>query len=140
MAQVIVPDASVILKWVLNSSDEGDRDNAILLLNLWLDGNIEIVLPKLWSFEVGNVLMLNHHDIAEEVMEVFIGYGFSEFDMTYELCKETLGLMKKYNVTFYDAVYHAVAILKNGLLVTADDTYYRKVRESGNIIRLRDWK
>ncbi len=33
MAQVVIPDASVILKWVLNSSDDGDRDNALLLLD-----------------------------------------------------------------------------------------------------------
>jgi predicted nucleic acid-binding protein len=140
MPQLIVPDASVVLKWALNSADEIDRDNAILLLNEWIDNKVEIALPKLWSFEVGNVLMLKNPDIAQEVMEIFIGYRFNEFDMTLELCKETLGLMKKYNVTFYDAVYHAVAILKKGLLITADDAYYRKVIGAENIIRLKDWK
>jgi len=27
-------------------------------------------------------------------------------------------------VTFYDAIYHAVALLENGVMVTADKTFY----------------
>jgi len=100
MAEIIVPDASVLLKWAFNSPDEGDRDNAIVLLNEWIDGRVEITLPKLWSFEVGNVVMLKNPDMAQEIMEIFIGYGFTEFDMTHDLCKETLKLMKKISCHF----------------------------------------
>ncbi len=140
MTETIVPDASVLLKWAFNSPDEGDRDNAILLLNAWIDGKVEIVLPKLWSFEVGNVVMLKNPNMAQEIMEIFIGYSFTELDMTQELCRETLGLMRKYHVSFYDAVYHAVAILKKGILLTADEAYCRNIRGIKNVVRLKDWK
>jgi len=139
MIEIIVPDASVLLKWAFRSPDESDKDNAIALLNAWLDGKVDIILPKLWSFEVGNVLMLKNIDIAIEIMEIFMGYNFMEYDMTIELCKETFKLMQKYKVTFYDAVYHAVAILQKGILLTADESYWKKVRDAKHIVRLKDW-
>ena len=139
MIEIIVPDASVLLKWAFRSPDESDKDNAIAFLNAWLDGKVDIILPKLWSFEVGNVLMLKNIDMAIEIMEIFMGYNFMEYDMTIELCKETFKLMQKYKVTFYDAVYHAVAILHKGILLTADESYWKKVRDAKHIVRLKDW-
>jgi predicted nucleic acid-binding protein len=139
MTEVIVPDASVILKWAFRSPDEHDSDKALLFLNAWIDGKVDIILPKLWSFEVGNVLMLKKAEFALEIMEIFLGYNFAELDMTYELCKETFNIMKKHKVTFYDAVYHAVAIIKRGKLLTADESYYRKVNAMSDVIRLKDW-
>jgi len=139
MMEIIVPDASVLLKWAFHSIEERDRDCAIVLLHEWIDGKVEIILPKLWSFEVGNVLMLKKPDIAPEIMEIFIGYSFMESDMSIELCKETFKLMQKYHVTFYDAVYHALAILHKGILLTADESYCKKVRDAKHVVRLKDW-
>ena len=140
MAETVVPDASVLLKWAFQSSDEPDSDRAMALLHTWMDGRVEIVLPKLWCFEVGNVLMMKMPDLAPQLMEIFIGYRFREMDTTAELCKETLRLMKKFRVTFYDAVYHAVAGMNEGILLTADESYWKKTRDEKNVKRLRDWK
>ena len=46
---------------------------------------------------------------------------------------------KAYKVTFYDAAYHAVAILRSGTMVTADDTYVRKTFKAGSVDRLSNW-
>ncbi len=140
MIDIVVPDASVLLKWAFTSPDESDRDNALAFLNMWKDGVVEIILPKLWSFEVGNVLMLKKPELAPEIMDIFIGYDFVEYDMTSELSRETFKLMRKYKVTFYDAVYHAVAILKKGLLLTADESYRKKVGDLANVRNLKDWR
>jgi hypothetical protein len=35
---IIVPDASVILKWAFHSPDEQSRDKALDILNFWLAG------------------------------------------------------------------------------------------------------
>ena len=43
-------------------------------------------------------------------------------------------------MTFYDAVYHAVALLLKGVLVTADEAYFRKARKKGRVVMLRDWR
>ena len=139
MTEIIVPDASVILKWAFHSPEESDRDSALALLHAWIEGKVHIVLPTLWSFEVGNVLMLKKPDTAPEIMEIFIGYNFMESDMSIVLCKETFKLMQKYHVTFYDAVYHALAIENKGILLTADETYCKKVRDAKHVVRLRDW-
>jgi hypothetical protein len=41
--------------------------------------------------------------------------------------------MKKHSVTFYDAIYHAIALTQKGLPVTADEAYYRKVKRIAHI-------
>lgn len=139
MKEIIVPDASVVLKWAFDTPDEIDTDKAVSFLNAWIDGKCEIVLPKLWSYEVGNVLMMKMPEQAHEVMEIFLGYDFTEYDMSLELCKETFKLMQRFSVTFYDAVYHAVAFLQKGKLLTADESYCKKVRDTKYVLSLRDW-
>lgn len=139
MSEIIVPDASVLLKWAFDSPDEGDRDNALNFLEAWLEERVEIILPKLWFFEVSNVIMLKKPELSMELMEIFIGYNLSEYETTLELCEEAFKLMRRYGVTFYDAVYHAVAMLKKGVLLTADDAYFKKVSGMPNIVRLKDW-
>jgi predicted nucleic acid-binding protein len=136
---VVVPDASVLLKWAYQSPDESDSDKALAFLQAWIDGSVEMYLPKLWSYEVGNVLMTKTPDLANEIMEIFLGYRFSEVDMSTDICRKTFALMSRYRVTFYDAVYHAVAETKKGVLLTADEIYWRKVRNEKNVTRLRDW-
>lgn len=140
MPEIVVPDVSVLLKWAFNSPDETDRDKALSFLNAWLDGRVQIILPKLWVFEVGNVLMLKNSELSSEIIDIFIGYNFLECETTLELCRETFKLMGKYGVTFYDAVYHAVAILKKGILLTADEAYCKRVSGMTNVVRLTDWR
>jgi predicted nucleic acid-binding protein len=139
MKEIIVPDASVLLKWAFDSPDESDKEKAVSFLKTWIDGKCEIILPKLWSFEVGNVLMMKMPEQAHEIMEIFLGYDFMECNMSLELCKETFHLMRKHTVTFYDAVYHAVALLQKGRLLTADEAYCKKVRDTKHVMSLRDW-
>jgi predicted nucleic acid-binding protein len=135
---VLVPDASVLLKWVLESHDERDRDRALELREFWLSGYCEIVLPSLWFFEVGNILGLKQPRLASQLIQVLIEYRFEEapFETIYVRAFE---LMKKYKVTFYDASYHAVAITRHGTLITADNTYHRKTARSGCVEMLADW-
>jgi predicted nucleic acid-binding protein len=139
MKEIIVPDASVVLKWAFDAPDERDKEKALSLLNAWIDGKCEIVLPKLWSYEVGNVLMMKIPEQAHEVMEIFLGYDFTEYEMSLELCKETYKLMQRFNITFYDAVYQAVAFLQKGKLLTADESYRKKVGDIKYVMSLRDW-
>lgn len=134
-----MPDASVLLKWGLDTLEEDDREQAALLQNHWLDGRIDILLPHIWVFEVGNVLALEKPAQAEELMDIFLGYRFPEMETTPELYRATFRLMKACQVTFYDAVYHAVALLRKGVLVTADESYLRKAGSKGRVVLLRDW-
>ncbi len=138
---VIVPDASVMLKWAFNPMPgEQDGAKAETLLEGWVAGKYDILLPGLWVFEVANVLGLKVPDMASALMEIFIDYRFSTVEITQPLCIKAFDIMKQCGVTFYDAVYHAVAIKQKGLLVTADEAYYRKAKGLGHITLLRDFR
>jgi predicted nucleic acid-binding protein len=137
-SNLYVPDASVILKWVLNTPDEADRDTALMLLNSWVAGECEFVLPSLWLYEVGNIIGRNIPDKATDVMELLIDYRVTEAPVTAEISKRTLAIMADCGVTFYDAVYHAIALERRGTLVTADAAYLKKAGKLGHAVLLAD--
>ena len=62
--KIIVPDASVLLKWGLDTLEEDDLEQAALLQEEWLDGRVDLLLPRIWAFEVGNVLALKKPALA----------------------------------------------------------------------------
>ncbi len=135
---VIVPDTSVLLKWVLESSDEEDRDRALEIRNSWLAGRCTIILPSLWFFEVGNILGKKQPGLSVEFMKILTGYGFEE-ERPAAIYEKSLELMKKFKVTFYDAAFHATAMNHTGTMVTSDETYYRKTSREGHVEVLANW-
>ena len=140
ISSVLVVDASVILKFAFRSAPgEHDTVKAEALLKGWLKGDYEIILPKLWSFEVGNVLGMKNPRLASEIMELLLEYRFSEVEMSPEICSRTFDIMEKFKTTFYDSVYHAISILNAAIFVTADSEYFKKVHRIGKIMLLKDF-
>jgi predicted nucleic acid-binding protein len=135
-----IPDASVILKWVFNPPQEADADAALLLLNSWTNGECELVLPSLWIYEVGNIIGRNIPDKAAEFMKMLIEYRMEEAPVTVLIAQHALSIMADCSVTFYDAVYHAVALERQGTLVTADMAYLKKAGKLGNAILLAEFR
>lgn len=78
---IIVPDASVILKWVLEKSSEPDQVQARWLQEAILTDQVEIRLPTLWRFEVGNVLGLKLPTLATELLSMLLAYDFEEVSL-----------------------------------------------------------
>lgn len=138
-AKVVVPDASVILKWIDRMPGGDDRDSADVLLDAWINGRIEIVVPALWAFEVANVLGREDPDGAAAIMEDLIGYRFEVAETNPELCRTAFALMRELGVAFHHAVYHAVALLRGGVYVTADESYLRKAASRGGVVLLREF-
>jgi predicted nucleic acid-binding protein len=85
------------------------------------------------------VLGLRNPSRAEELMDIFIGYSFHEEELSSTVCKRTYSLTKQCRVSFYDAIYHAVALLHNGTLITADEVYHRHAAGIGQVRLLRDF-
>jgi predicted nucleic acid-binding protein len=96
------------------------------------------VVPSLWLFEVGNIVGTKQPDLASELMKILIDYRFEE-EAPSDFCLKALELMRRFNVTFYDASYHAVALIRGGVFVTADTNYCRKTSAAGHSMRLADW-
>jgi len=133
-----VPDASVILKWVFNAAKEADSDAALMLLNSWVNGKCDLVLPSLWLYEVGNIIGRNMPDKAAQFMKMLIEYRIEEAPITPLIAQRTLSIMSDCGVTFYDAVYHVIALELTGTLVTADAAYMKKAGKLGNAVLLAD--
>lgn len=139
--RVLVPDASVILTWVLQREDEPAFHPASKILEGYLADSFEIRLPTLWRYEVGNVLGLKLPQRSSEVMEMLLDYHFPEEPLGREYCLEVLRLMRAVTgVTFYDTAYHSLAIRTAGLCVTADRDYVKRAKSHGHIVMVTDWE
>lgn len=140
MSDILVLDNSIIIKSV-NIHEDGYVE-ARLFFDKYLRNEIDIILPKLWLYEAGNALMYMKPRITKEkvsdLMKILLAFDLKEkavsnIENIFYLCFE-------YNVTFYDAYYHALAIQENATLITADEKYYQKAKKAGYVMRLKDFK
>lgn len=137
---IVVPDASVILKWALEKADEPDQVQARFLQEAILNNQVEILLPTLWRFEVGNVLGLKQPKLARELLSALLAYDFEEVLLGKDYAEEILDHMKEHaSVTFYDSAYHVLAIRMKGLYLTADNAYVKKAKKRGYVTLLSEW-
>ncbi len=138
-APLVVPDASVILKWVLPSQDEPDLLRAIALRDAILSGEVDARVPTLWLYEVGNTLARRFPGRAARALDVLSQFSLVSAPRTSRWLRVTVELTQNYGVTFYDAAYHAHAITRRGTFVTADEKYIERAQAAGAVTRLADW-
>lgn len=139
MDVLYVPDATVIVKWSLPPAEDKGQDRSLDLLQLWLEGGCELLLPGLWVAEVASLLARLHPQRAAELMALLIGLDMPVADSDAALCERTLQLMEQQEVGFYQANYHAVALQYGGTLITTDTVYCRKARSAGRVMLLKDF-
>ena len=136
---LVVPDASVILKWVLPPADEADVDRALALRDAIGAGDIRALVPELWLYEVGNTLARQFPNQADRLLASLLRFNLANAPPSRQWLNQALDLTQRHGVTFYDAAYHAHAILEGGVFVTADERYFRRAREARSIAWLADW-
>lgn len=138
---MVVPDASVILKWVLEKEDEPDYPQALRLQQAFLAQEVEIRLPTLWRYEVGHVLGLKQSAFATDLMSALLAYEFEEVPLRTEYSLAVLEHMQEVKgVTFYDSAYHVLALRANGLYLTADAAYEKRASRKGHVALLKKWR
>src|ERR1700730_9801921 len=137
---LVVPDASVLLKWVLPSEDEPHTDNALLLRAAILDSTVHAMIPTLWLYEVGNTVARRVPDHAQAWLSALMKFSVEGAAPSKQWLTKTLEWAQGHDVTFYDAAYHAVAIVNGGCFVTADSRYVNKTTSSGSVVGLSDWR
>jgi predicted nucleic acid-binding protein len=137
---LVVPDASVLLKWVLPSDDEPDADKALLLRAAIRDEAVHALLPALWLYEVGNTIARRFPTHASGWLSALMKFGLEEASPSEPWLTKILELTRRYEVSFYDAAYHALALIHKGLFVTADSRYVNRVKEPGSVIALSEWE
>ncbi|HEX8009332.1 MAG TPA: type II toxin-antitoxin system VapC family toxin [Casimicrobiaceae bacterium] len=133
--KVLVPDASVLLKWVIPTVEKG-HDSAIQVREAAIAGDVALVVPPLWLYEVGNTLARHFPDHAPRLLEALVAFGLVEKPATKAWREQALALTREYAVTFYDAAYHALALVEGGTFVTADGNYVARTQSAGAVMLL----
>ena len=101
-------------------------------------GSVRALVPTLWIYEVGNLLARERPGEASRLLDVLVRFGLADAPRSPAWLGGVLKLTKRYGVTFYDAAYHAHAIVERGVLVTADERYVDRVRAAGFVVRLSE--
>lgn len=136
--KIIVPDSSVLLKWGL--SEEADSIIALKLRRDFLDKKISLVIPDFAYYEVANVLGKYKPEYMAGFISNLFTFGMSEYVLNLKLIAQAAEIVKSCKgVSFYDAAYHAVAIMMKGTFVTADKRYYKKAKALGHIMLIQDY-
>ena len=138
-APLVVPDASVILKWALPPEDEPEAERALTLLDAIIDGRVRASVPALWLYEIGNTVARRFPEHAPEWAAVLMKLDLDVSAPSSRWLDTSLALTREHGVTFYDASYHAIAVLGDGVFVTADRRYVDKARAAGHLALLSAW-
>ena len=134
MSRLVVPDASIIVKWALPSAGEPAADHALALLTEWQVGAIALVAPSLWRYEVANVLARRAADRAIALLGALLELELPTVDPDHQLLVDAVAITVRLpGVTVYDAAYHALALRLRGVFVTADQRYFRRARRLGGV-------
>lgn len=133
-----VLDASVALKWFF--ADRGDEPlvaPAIALLQRFHTGEDRFLCPPHFIAEMAAVLAREAPETANDSVNDLL-------TMTWEtmadeaVYRRAIALAKTLEHHLFDTLYHAVALVHGGTLVTADAKYFKKAGTSGAIVLLED--
>jgi predicted nucleic acid-binding protein len=127
--EVIVADASVILKWFVR---EEHTNNARKLRNDYTNRLIDIAAPELLPFEVLNALRYNSEFGEKDLIqsaEILKQYSFWLFPLLGKLAEKTVENALKHGITIYDSAYLSLANLENKTFYTADEKLLAKLED-----------
>ena len=141
MKGFIVCDSSVIVKWI-SSQDELRLEQANKILNDAKSNKIEIFVPELAKYEVGNSLLLRKKIASKNIKNSlatlytlpikFVAETFTQAEETYEIGEEA-------KITYYDACFVSLAKILNATLVTDNPKHQARVKEV-KVIPLENYK
>lgn len=136
----VVPDASIILKWVLPHEDEPYSRQAHAIGQAFYDNEVDLLVPSLWVYEVGNVLTIKYPEVAWTLLEHLVSLAIPTVQPSARLIELATELVARHSVTFYDASYHALALTTDAMFVTADEKFLQKVKDKQYCQHIREWK
>ncbi len=122
---LIVPDASVAVKWCLPVA-ETLVDAAVDLLNRHHERHITFLVPDLFWPEFGNVMWKAVRqgrctpELALDAVRTTKALALPTF-ASVNLLELALDISLQYQRTFYDSIYLALAVAEHATLVTADE-------------------
>lgn len=136
----VVIDASVAVKWFLpGSENEPDVDRAMVLLEGLRDGEVRAVQPPHWLAEVSAVIARLRPSLAQQAVELLVALELPiEEGLDSYRCAIRIATDLEHHL--FDTLYHAIAVEREIVLISADDHYCRKAKRLGGLQELRDWQ
>ncbi|MDD5659494.1 MAG: type II toxin-antitoxin system VapC family toxin [Actinomycetota bacterium] len=134
-----VLDSSVLVKW-FSSYNEGHRDKAMSLLNLYKEGKVDLYIPELAVCEISNALRYNKNFDENEVktiLKFFMNLELTTVNLNEEIIIKSLGISYEDNITVYDAIFIALSSILKIPLITANPKHL-KAKTGRNIILLQE--
>lgn len=123
-----VLDSSVIVKWF---AEEEFTDKALNFRRELLSGRLEIAVPDLILYEIPNALRfsqrLGEEDIKSAISSIF-GIGVDIIAPLKRVLDSAVGLSFKFNISFYDAYFIALAKDLEYKFITADEKLCNKIK------------
>lgn len=104
--KLVVPDASVLLKWVLAEERQSNTKQALAVRQTFVEGKCDLLLPSLWVYEVANVVSIKQPKCAADLFESLIAMQIATAELSRSCREQAFKLAGKFKVTFYDAAYH----------------------------------
>ena len=121
----MVLDASVAAKWLVWAGEPLEAQ-ALGLLEARNHGQVEFVVPDLFWPEIGSILCkaVQRNRCSEETAKRSIqelrNYDFP-MAPSEPLLESAFAIARQYNRSFYDSIYVALAVSRQGTLITADE-------------------
>jgi len=135
----VVVDASVVVKWALPEIErEPDVPQALRLLAAIRDGEVEPIQPPHWLAEAAAVITRLRPEIAEPTIDLLDALGLPVAEDV-AIYRRASRLAADLGHHLFDTLYHAVALERDALLVSADGRYVRKARPLGAVAALAKW-
>ena len=105
----------------------------------------KIIIPSLFKYEVLKTATILEEDLKKpfELLTHFLEAGVEVKEVNFqilEIVKKIIlnGSIKSGFPSFYDAIYHAIAISEKATFITADKKYFAKVNGFNNIVLLNE--
>ena len=138
--QTLVLDASVGVKW-FSGKDEDSLPQALTIRNRHVSGDIQILVPDLFFYEVANALVYKKHIPIGEIQSALRSLFSIELyavAMNAELMGISAEMARQFKITIYDACYAALARSESIPLVTANPRH--QMHKLGcEVIPLEQW-
>jgi predicted nucleic acid-binding protein len=124
--KALVLDASVAVKWAIPASNEPLSAEAASLLQQYVDGEINFLVPDIFWAEIGNVFWKGRRigrwtrELAETATEQIRDRAFVSVS-SQGLLPDALNIAFAYDRPVYDCLYVALAIQFKTEMITADE-------------------
>ncbi len=143
MNKKIVLDANIYVKLFKKEDDTGRARELVASI---LKDKTKMLAPSIVINETITTLEVNKVDIEQacDFFKALINSNLELTELNSSLISDTLDITREGHVksgypTFSDSMYHALAIQKNALFITADHRHYQKTRHLGNIELLKNY-